>query len=715
MAKLLKFLGWLVGILIILVVALVLLAPLFIDPNDHKDRIIAEVKQLTGRDLSINGDIGLTVFPWLGLELNALSLSNPPGFGKQPFASVEEAKVRVKLMPLLLDRTLEADKVQIEGLDLHLAKNAQGQTNWEGLTGEQAPAKTRTQAPTEPETGQDQGLAGFTIGGVSVQDANVVWDDRSTGQHFAIQDLQLKTGPLTPGEPVDVTLELGLQSQQPPLQGRFELESKLNSKPEQQYFAMEDLLLKLKLKGESLPKDGLDAKLTGNVYLDNARGSLETKDLRLESGDLTLQAGLKGQDLQSKPSFTGSLKLDEFSPREWLERFDLTVPQTSDPQVLKQLSLAASFHATPDLVAFDKLNLQLDQTKVKGQLELLQPGDPLYKFALDIDQIDLDRYLPPQPESPAGAAGSTPAETATQKESPLFPVELLRKLKLDGNLRIDSLTANKIKAKAIQLKVKAKDGKLQLDQQIGRFYDGSIKGGVGIDVRGKTPALKIDQEASQIHIGPLLTALADMNKLAGSGGFKVNLTTSGQTVSQLKRGLNGNLNFKFVNGAVKGVNLAKLLRDAKARLSGEAVAVSNEEEKTDFSELGGSGVFNNGVLNNQDLLAKSPFLRVEGAGKVNLVMENLDYTVRVVIVNTSKGQGGKELEELKGVPIPVHLEGPWAKPKWKVDLAKVLEEQQKAKFKQKLDEKIQKELPGVQEKLPEGVKDKLPGALKGLF
>jgi AsmA protein len=701
MTKLLKILGWLIGILVVLVVALVVLVPLFFNPNDHKDRIISEVKQVTGRDLSINGDIGLTLFPWLGLELNGLSLSNPPGFGSQPFASVQQAKVRVKLMPLLLDRTLEADTVQIDGLDLDLVKNKQGQGNWEGLEGK--PAAAESQTSTEGESAKGQGLAAFSIGGVSIKDARVVWDDRSAGQHYEIKDLQLETGPLTPDKPVEVTLDLDLQSQQPLLQGKLELTTNLKSKPEQQYLALEDLLLKLKLTGEGLPKDGLDAKLTGNVFMDNARGTLEAKDLRLQSGDLTLQASLEGQDLQSKPNFKGNLKLDEFSPRQWMQRFGLTFPQTSDPEVLKRLSLASSFDATPDLVVFDKLNLQLDQTKIKGKLELLQPADPTYTFALDIDQIDLDRYLPPQPKSSPGAAKPASASTA-QTEAPLFPVELLRKLKLDGNLRIDSLTVNKIKASAIQLKVTAKNGKLQLNQQIGRFFDGSIKGSVSLDVRGKTPALNIDQEASRIQIGPLLTTLADMDKLEGGGGFKASLTTSGQTVSQLKRGLNGNLNFDFRDGAVKGINLAKLLREAKAKFSGETVAVSNEEEKTDFSELSGSGVFNNGILNNQDLLAKSPFLRVEGAGKVNIVMENLDYTVRVVVVNTSKGQGGKELKDLEGLPIPVRFEGPWAKPKWQVDLAKVLEEQQKAKLKQKVEEK-------VQDKLPDNLKDKL----KGLF
>ncbi len=397
----------------------------------------------------------------------------------------------------------------------------------------------------------------------------------------------------------------------------------------------------------------------------------------------------------------------------------MTVPATSDPEVLKKLNLSSSFNATSNLVTLDNLLIQLDDTRINGKVELMKPANPTYYFNLDIDQIDLDRYLPPQAEKTQASATSNPPATArpaaAQKETPLFPVELLRKLNLDGSLRIDSLTVNKIKAKAVQVKVTARDGKLQLDQQIGRFYDGMIKGGVGLDVRGNTPSLKIDQDASRILAGPLLRDLTDSDKLEGSGSFKANLTTSGQTISQLKRGLNGSISFNFVDGAVKGINLAKMLRDAEAKLSGQTVAVSNEPEQTDFSELSGSGVFNNGVLSNRDLLAKSPLLRIEGAGKVNIVMENLDYTIRTVIVNTTKGQGGKGLDELVGVPIPVRFEGPWSKPKWNIDLAKVLQEQQKAKLKEKVESKIQEKLPELQEKLPEGLKDKLPGSLKGLF
>jgi AsmA protein len=716
MVKLLKFVGWLIGILLVLMLALVVLVPLFFDPNDHKDRIIAEVKEATGRDLNIGGDINLSLFPWLGLELNDLSLSNPPEFGDQPFAAVDLANVRVKLMPLLLHRTMEADTVQIQGLDLYLAKSEKGQTNWEDLA-RRAPQAAAAETDTE-QAPAAKGFAAFSIGGVAIQDARVTWDDRSTGQHYEIHQLQLKTGPLILGEPVDVALELRVQSQKPRLQGDFELTGQLRSKPEQHYVEVIGLRVKLKVNGEGLPEAGLEAAIGANVYVDLDSGNLDAKEVELTSGELVLQAALRGDDLHSNPVFTGNLKLKPFSPRDWLERFDIRVPETKDPEVLQRLSLSSDFKATPKQVGFEALKLQLDDTRLKGAVELIGLEDPTYAFTLDIDQIDLDRYLPPvaeakgTPEQTEASAGSTPAAPS---EAPLFPVELIRQLNLDGSLRIGSLTLNQITAKAIQLKVVAKDGKLQLDEQVGRFYDGMIKGGITLNAQGKTPQLRISQEAKEIVIGPLFKDLTDEDKLDGMGAFSADLSSSGQTLNQLKRGLNGNFRFEFTDGAVKGFNLAKMLRNARAKLAGETVAVSNEPEQTDFSEMSGSAVITNGVLNNRDLFAKSPFLRVDGAGKVNLVTEQLDYTIRPVLVSTPTGQGGEELEELVGIPVPVHLEGPWMKPNWKIDLAQVLQEHQKKQLKQKVEEKVQEQLPELQEKLPDDLKDKLPGAIKGLF
>ena len=101
MKKLFKIVGVLVLVVVVLIGAAAVLVPMFFDPNDHKDRIAQAVKDATGRDLNLKGDIGLSVFPWIAIDLGAVELSNPPGFDGPAFAETEGAKVRVKLMPLL--------------------------------------------------------------------------------------------------------------------------------------------------------------------------------------------------------------------------------------------------------------------------------------------------------------------------------------------------------------------------------------------------------------------------------------------------------------------------------------------------------------------------------------------------------------------------------------------------------------------------------------
>ncbi|MCW8988643.1 MAG: AsmA family protein, partial [Gammaproteobacteria bacterium] len=121
------FLKILLALILILTIAVVGFAVVF-NPNDYKDDIITLVKEKTGRTLSIPGDISLSLFPWIGIDLGEIEISNAQGFGKQPFAKMEHLQVRAKLWPLFKQQ-LEADTIVIEGLKLNLAKNSQGITN----------------------------------------------------------------------------------------------------------------------------------------------------------------------------------------------------------------------------------------------------------------------------------------------------------------------------------------------------------------------------------------------------------------------------------------------------------------------------------------------------------------------------------------------------------------------------------------------------------
>ena len=709
MGRLLKVLGWLVGMLVILIVAAIILVPMFVDVNAHKPRIVQEVKKATGRDLVIAGDIGLSVFPRFALDLNGLSLSNAPGFEAENFAAVKRAQIRVDVLPLLFKQTLQADTVEIEGLTLNLAKSKQGVTNWDDMLGK-GQAGGSQDLPSGEEAGdRADGMMAFSIGGIAIKDARVVWDDQSTGERYEVANLNLETGEIAPRQTVDISFSMGLESQKPRLTGKLGLTGSLRVDDEQSIVALSDLLLKIQVAGEGLPEAGVSGQLQTDLRYDQANDVLDVKGFEIVSGNLALNGNLEGRALTSKPELSGQLRLAKFSPREWLQEFSLPVPETADPKVLEALDFTSSFTATADHVELQAMQLKLDQTTLKGELELLLGKQPAYLFDLNVDVINLDRYLPPTQPQPTGGAG---AGSGKGGEEELFPVEPLRQLRLDGTILVDSLTINQLHAEAVRLKVRGRDGKITVDQQIGRFYDGLTEGSLNLDVTGQQPKLKVTQKLSRILAGPLLLDLIGDDKLLGSGSLDLDLSGQGGTLSQLKRSLDGKISFDFRDGAVKGFNLAKMIRETRAKLKGEAIPIARETEQTDFSELRGQATIVNGLVNNQQLLALSPYLRVEGSGKANLVQESLDYTIRPVIVNTSEGQGGQGLDELVGIPIPVRIQGSWTDPRFSVELAQVLAEQQKAKLKEKLDSKVEEKL---QEKVPDDVKDKLKDKFKKLF
>lgn len=703
MGKLFKVIGGLILALVLLVAAAAIILPMIIDPNDYKDEIITQVKQQTGRDLKISGDLNLSVFPWLGVDIGGLELSNAQGFGEQPFAVVNSAAVRVKLMPLL-SRELEVDTIGLDGLTLNLAKSKSGQTNWDDLV------KGEESEPTPKESAEGKGLSGFRIGGVDISDATIRWDDRSSGQQYSVEQFFLKSGAITPGSPVGLELGARLQSKAPELTAQIGLKGTVSMDEAAGLLRIQGLNLDLEASGPEFKEGTLKGNLGADVILALNGESLTVDGLTLTAADLKLTGNLKGSNLNSQPAFSGALALAEFNLREWLGGQGIALPETADPEVLTRVAAQFELANQGAATRVDKLQIGLDETRISGNASV--KGEAI-GFALDVDKINLDRYLPPVKEETAKAE-STGDSPKTTGDEPLFPVETLRKLNLNGTLKIGELIINKLTAKEIQATVKAQNGKLSFDNRIGAFYQGRSDALINLDVSGKTPLIRINKEASNIQAGPLLQDLTGKDKFDGKGNFQAKLTGSGNSVNTIKRSLDGNLSFRFEDGAVKGFNLAQMLREGKAKLKGESLPKESAPPQTDFSEMSGSAVIRQGVLDNQDLLAKSPFLRVTGAGQVNLVNETLDYLVKSVIVSTAVGQGGEGLDELKGVPVPVKLTGPYADPKFSIDWAQVATASQKAKLEEKKAE-VKQQLEEKKQEAREQLEDKLKDKLKGFF
>jgi AsmA protein len=299
------------------------------------------------------------------------------------------------------------------------------------------------------------------------------------------------------------------------------------------------------------------------------------------------------------------------------------------------------------------------------------------------------------------------AKAATGKDEAL-PLEALRQLNLNGRLDIGRLQAFNLHARDIEIQVKSKDGVLKINPLGAKLYDGAVQGDITLDVRKDTPRFSVNETLTGVQAGPLLKDLTGKEQLLGTANVKAKLSGAGTSSAQIRQTLNGTAGFDFTDGAVKGVNIASLIRNAQAKIKGQPVPEQTEPNQTDFALMKGTATITNGKLKNDDLLLKSPLLRITGAGKVSLPKETIDYTLTTKFVGSLKGQGGEEMEELEGVSIPVHVGGTFSKPTYVPDLAAVLSDAAKAE----VQKKVEKETRKLQKKYGDDLTDKL---LKDLF
>lgn len=712
MSKPFKIALWIVGVIIVLLIVLAVSVTLMFDPNDYRDDIERITQEKTGRELKINGDIKLSVFPWLGIELGQTTFGNAQGFGSEPFARIDSVEASVKLMPLLFDKQIQIGTVELNGMGLNLARNEQGVGNWEDLVeklGEDAesPPEPRPQPPTEETGGFDMSNVG--VGSVEIHEASLVFDDRQAKTRYAIESINLETGELRLDEPVNLNLNFVFDSKAPAMNAQVDLVGLINTDLEMQRYAIDKLTLNVIARGEAIPGGEQQLEFTGNAAYESKDGHLTVGNSQLQTAGITLKLAAEGNDMAGdSPEISGTLSAATFSPRQLLDTLKIEIPEPRDNSVLKKASLDARFASNLKSAALPDIKLVLDDTTISGRATLKDFATQALNFALKIDTIDVDRYLPPptpEGEAPQGDEDGAAADI----DSIEIPVELLEQFDAEGTLDIGTLRISGMNLKDVSLKISAPKSKTKTVTLGANLYEGAIETTTRISP-GARPGYSTDTRLSSIAVGSLLNDFTGKDMLSGTGDVAFKLDTTGRTVGDLRSGLDGTLALSLVDGSIKGFNVGQAIRKAKAALNGEQLAVS-EPQQTDFAALTASGNIVDGVYQSTALDLKNPLFRLGGEGNVDLVREQIDFLAKPTIAATSKGQGGKELDELSGLTIPVRITGPLSNPKLSLDLGNVLKDKAKARAKEELEEHEDEIKEKIDEKLGGGAAD----ALRGLF
>ncbi|MBI3171702.1 MAG: AsmA family protein, partial [Hydrocarboniphaga effusa] len=341
--------------------------------------------------------------------------------------------------------------------------------------------------------------------------------------------------------------------------------------------------------------------------------------------------------------------------------------ETADAKALSATSLKADCRGTFKSAALRDLQLKFDDTTLQGQFAVTDFATQALEFALMADAIDVDRYLPPK------KAGEAKPETQGGGDinDIKLPTEALDKLNANGTLDIGRMTLNGLKLADVRLKLSGSGKAVKTQDLSAKLYGGTVNLSNRYAGDG-APTFALKTDLASLNAAPFLQDFLGRDYVSGLGNVQLDLTSRGTTVGELRKALNGTAAVKVENGAVKGFNLGQILRQGQAMLSGQAVASESAPQETDFAALTASATIANGVLQTNDLAAASPAFRLAGSGQIDLANETIRFTAKPTVVETTKGQGGKGLDQLKGLTVPIEISGDLFSPKYRLDLEDVL-------------------------------------------
>lgn len=421
----------------------------------------------------------------------------------------------------------------------------------------------------------------------------------------------------------------------------------------------------IKGDGEKLALNGLnvkvdDSQIKGNFAISQFSKPLYTFDIDVDQVNLDKYASAssspKAKTETDKPLDLSALKA--LNAQGSIRVGKLTYGKTKASNINIKLT------ADGEKLNLNPLSVKVDDSQINGSFGIAQFSKPNFLFNINIDKLDADQYIA-KGEPSANSSGDTPIDLSA-----------LKKLNASGEASIGWLKLANVKTERVNIGLKAADGVATLSPFSANLYQGSMNGSLKVDAR-TTPSIAFKQNMKNVAIGPLMVDAINNDMLSGSGSVNVDVTTQGNTVSSLKKSLNGNAALNLADGAVKGIDIAGSIRDLKSKVnvfqSKDAVD-ADKRKKTDFSELTATFNIKNGVAHNNDLAMKAPILRLakgDSKGDIDIGNETINYTAKPTIVKSLKGQGGADVDQLAGIGIPVKITGTFSQPKFGMDMTAV--------------------------------------------
>ncbi len=662
--KLLKRLAVVLIVFLVLAVGALIALALLVDPNDHKERIATAVKETTGRDLIIGGDLGWTFFPSIGFSAQDVTFGNADGFTAPHMAKMSSMDIAIKLLPLLSKR-VQASGVTLNGLELNLETAPDGNTNWADLA-----AGGQAAEPTT-DTGGGAELNELAVGFFALTDSQVHWIDRQADQTISIDAVNIETGPISGTEPIEATISFNANSSELKLDAVVEaqavIENVLSEQGLKAQLAQLDVngemdTLSFAVRGEAISADLAAERIEvgdlqvggqldqlpyevglGKGSVDLATGSAQFANISAKSGAAALAMQVSAKQLFEQPVISGSFSVPVFDARAWAADANLELPQMTDDAALRKVSATGQFRYVGDSASLSDLKVQLDDTTVDGQFDLQSIERLAGQFAVQVDAIDVDRYLPPATEEDLAGASA----------EPIAPPDVDFG-NLQGTISIGQLIVKGVTSNNIQLRLTTTPDRLELASIDSQLYEGIFAGRLSFDKSGK---VSVDHSIDGLQTEPLLQDMTGNRLLGGLAQVSHDLQVGNVFAANPLSTLNGTVTYNFNQGTLYGLDIEQLVQQTATRLGYASADAASSDGNTRFSDLAVTATVVNGVLSTNDFDLATTFMDAGGGGSINLAEQTLDYRLDIKLNNVPEQLTGRGLEKLVGRTIPVRLTG----------------------------------------------------------
>ncbi len=611
-----------VAAVVVLLVAAVVAAPFLIPVDTLRDQAVAQVRNATGRELTVGGDVRLSLFPRLEIEVGDVAFANAPGAEEAEMASLSRLELQLELLPLLSGEVAVDSFVLVEPV-IRLEVDPDGRPNWQfGPGGETATPSGEGAAPGGLP------VSDIRLGDIRLVNGTVVYADARSGTEERVDQ-------------IDMTVSL------PDLDSPLAAEGKV---------------------------DWREKTIDMTVSVAEPRSLIEgrTSGVEVRIGSELINFSYAGQAANAETlKLDGGVEVQVTSLRDLAAWAGQPIEAAGDG--LGPFRISGKVALAGPEIGFTEAEIGLDAIEARGEVKLDTGGaEPSLQGRLDVGRLDLNPYLPPELSGgqPAGTSQAPTDPAAADWSDEPIDFSALKAANVDFDLTVESILMRKVEIGRGAVSVRLQDGKLAARLTELNLYGGTGEGQIDIDATATVPAVAKTFKLTGIQAEPLLRDAADFDRLEGGGNVELSVTTAGGSQKAMVQALDGQGAVSFVDGAIRGINLAAMIRNVRSAFLDPSARAA---QKTDFTELSGTFTITDGILENTDLAMKSPLLRLEGAGTADLPAKTLDYRIEPKVAATIEGQGGSE--QTSGVMVPVLVTGPWHNLSYRPDLGGLVKEQ----------------------------------------